>query len=218
MFVLEIVTQWKMFLTGDQRGAHPPEDLLPLCGQPHSGGSARNHKGNLFWSGSSSHKPRRAFNHRTILVSSCERALYMQKWHFFMLEVLNVCSVNAQGLIPFSTGACGRSTSGHWDPDPRPDPEAHLQPQLHHSGRHGGQHRHGHLGGSEGGPRGRPRRYEKTPTSDERSHSQAFSERHDVTHQAGGRWLWWPSWTWWMLGRTPWMCWWGGSFRSNWAS
>lgn len=32
---------------GDQRRAHPPEDLLPPRGQPHSGGSAGDHQGNV---------------------------------------------------------------------------------------------------------------------------------------------------------------------------
>lgn len=32
---------------GDQRRAHPPEDLLPSRGQPHAGGPAGNHQGKL---------------------------------------------------------------------------------------------------------------------------------------------------------------------------
>lgn len=43
-------------------------------------------------------------------------------------------------LVLLSTGARGRSASGHRDSDQRSDPEAHLQPELHHFGRHGGQH------------------------------------------------------------------------------
>lgn len=42
--------QWLFFFVcpslGDQRRAHPPEDILPSRGQPHSGGPARNHQGN----------------------------------------------------------------------------------------------------------------------------------------------------------------------------